>query len=97
MNRPVSWLRGAAVTLAVEALLYVSYPAHEARLHWFTSFFVGGSVALIGMTVYVAQENRRVPLPGMWVILGHVVAMFPDLLFVAGIAHRRWMDVSSAT
>ncbi len=37
--------------------------------------------------------RRAVRLPGLWVVLGHLVAMFPDFLFAAGIPHRRWMDV----
>ena len=32
-------------------------------------------------------------LPLVWVLVGHLVAMAPDLAFVAGHAHRRWMDV----
>lgn len=92
MRRSVLWLAGAAATIAVELALYLNHPAHEARVHWFTHFFVGGTVALVGMTVWVVQENRRVRLMGLWVILGHLVAMFPDLLFAAGIPHRRWMD-----
>ncbi len=38
----VRWLAGAAIAVAVEAFLYLTYQAHEARFHWFTHFFVGG-------------------------------------------------------
>lgn len=82
-----------ALAVAIEVLLYVFYFAHEARFHWFTHFFVGASVALLLMSVVSVRTRRPVPLPLLWPVLGHIVAMFPDFLFEAGIAHRRWMDV----
>ncbi len=33
------------------------------------------------------------PVALVWVLLGHMYAMFPDLLFRAGTAHFRWMNV----
>lgn len=76
-----------------EVGLYASYRGHDARFHWFTHFFVGSSVALAVMAVVAAHTRRPVPLPLAWLFLAHVVAMFPDFLFTAGIAHERWMDV----
>ena len=81
------------LSIAVELLLYVFYFAHEARFHWFTHFFVGASVALLTMSAVSRRTRRPVPLPLLWPVLGHIVAMFPDFLFEEGIAHRRWMDV----
>ena len=82
-----------ALAIAVEIALYRFYFAHEARFHWFTHFFVGGALALIVMSLVAWRTRRPVRLPLIWPILGHIVAMFPDFLFEAGIAHRRWMDV----
>ncbi|MBW3614662.1 MAG: hypothetical protein KY439_05040 [Actinobacteria bacterium] len=76
-----------------EVGLYASYRGHDARFHWFTHFFVGASVALVVMAVVALRTRRAVPLALVWPFLGHVVAMFPDFLFTAGIAHERWMDV----
>ena len=45
------------------------------------------------MSIVARRSGRPVPFPLLWLILGHAVAMFPDFLFEAGIAHRRWMDV----
>ncbi|MDQ3570524.1 MAG: hypothetical protein M3396_07870 [Actinomycetota bacterium] len=73
--------------------LYASYRGHDARFHWFTHFFVGASLALVVMALVAARTRRPVPLPLVWPLLGHVVAMFPDFLFAGGIAHQRWMDV----
>ncbi|MDQ6892767.1 MAG: hypothetical protein M3167_08825 [Acidobacteriota bacterium] len=96
MNRPRasgSTVLRILLAVGVEAFLYLNYFAHEARFHWFTHFYVGGSVALILVAVVARRLRRPVPFPLVWVILGHLVAMFPDFLFEAGIAHRRWMDV----
>lgn len=91
--RRLRWWSGAAATIAAEALLYAAYQAHEARLHWFTHLFVGGTSALVVMTAVAWRSGRPVRLPGLWVVVGHLVAMFPDLLFAAGIPHHRWMDI----
>jgi hypothetical protein len=91
--------RGLRVCLAcvvaalAEVALYASYRGHEARFHWFTHFFVGASAALLLMAPVAARSRTPVELPVVWAVLGHLYAMFPDFLFVAGIAHRRWMDV----
>lgn len=92
MSARLRSLIGVALAGASEAFLFMRYQAHDAPYHWFTHFLVGGSVALIWMTVWVVQERRRVSLAAVWVVLGHLVAMFPDLLFAWGIPHQRWMD-----
>lgn len=81
------------IALLAEVGLYASYRGHDASFHWFTHFFVGASVALVAMAVVAARTRRLVPLPLVWIFLAHVVAMFPDFLFTAGIAHERWMDM----
>lgn len=82
---------GWALTLAFEALVF-QFQSHDERSGWFTHFFIGAGVALIAMTVWLVEERRPVPLPGLWLVAGHLLAVFPDLLFAAGIAHRHWMD-----
>ena len=81
------------IVVLAEAALYASYRGHDARFHWFTHFFVGASVALVAMAVVAARTSWPVPVPLVWPFLAHMVAMFPDFLFTAGVAHRRWMDV----
>lgn len=81
------------LAVAVEILLYVSYRGHEARFHYVTHLFVGASAALLVMAAVAWRRGRPVPYPLVWPVLGHVLAMFPDLLFAAGVAHYRWMDV----
>ena len=81
------------VAVLAEVGLYASYRGHDARFHWFTHFFVGAAAALLGMAAVAAHIRRPVPLPLVWPFLAHVVAMFPDVLFTAGVAHERWMDL----
>lgn len=90
------WLRsalGVALAVGVEEYLYLSYRSLDARFHWFTHVFVGSAIALLIMAAVAARTRRPVPMPLAWLILGHLVAMLPDFLFAAGIAHQRWMDV----
>ena len=93
-----SWARarlivGTVAALAVEVVLYRSYLAGDGSFHWFTHFFAGTSLVLLIMTVVTLRRRRPVPVPLLWLVIGHLVAMGPDLLFVKEIAHRRWMDV----
>ena len=82
-----------AVAVLAEIGLYLSYRGHDARFHWFTHFFVGSSAALVVMTAVTLRQRRAAPLPLVWLLLGHLVAAFPDVLFLFGIAHQRWMDI----
>jgi len=84
------WLAVAGI---VEAALYASYLDEDGQYHWFTHFFVGASVALLVMTIVATATRRPVPLPFVWILLGHLIAMAPDLAFLEGVAHGRWMDV----
>lgn len=84
------WCAPAA---AVETLLFLSYRSHDARFHWFTHFFVGASAGLIAMAGVAARRQRAISLPLLWIVAAHLFAMFPDLLFLAGIPHQPWMDL----
>ncbi|HUP68454.1 MAG TPA: hypothetical protein VM142_01440 [Acidimicrobiales bacterium] len=81
------------ISVLVEVGLYASYRNHDGRFHWFTHFFVGAAAALVVMAVVAARTHRPAPLPLVWLLAGHLVAMFPDFLFAAGVAHYRWMEV----
>jgi len=93
VRRGSSLIAQAVAALAVEALLYWRYGDEQARYHWFTHFFVGASLALLLVSSYVAVRGRVPTLVILVPIFGHLCAMFPDVLFELGIAHRRWMDI----
>lgn len=84
---------GAGAALGVEVVLYWFYLNGDGAFHWFTHFFAGTSAALAIMAVLVLRRRRPVRLPLLWLIVGHLVAMGPDVLFVHEMAHRRWMDI----
>lgn len=82
-----------AVGVLAEAGLYLSYRDKDARFHWFTHFLLGAGVALVVMAIAAWRTGRPVRFPLLWLVVGHLVAMFPDFLFQLGVAHERWMDV----
>lgn len=79
--------------VAIEVALYWSYLGGDGPFHWFTHFFAGTSFALLVMTLVSVRTRRPVPVPLLWLVMGHLAAMGPDLLFVNEMAHQRWMDV----
>ncbi|MBW3546642.1 MAG: hypothetical protein KY452_00695 [Actinobacteria bacterium] len=81
------------MAVVVEVALFTSYQGHDAKFHWFTHFFVGTSAALLAMAGVALRTRRAVPLPLVWLLSGHLFAMLPDVLFNAGVAHERWMEV----
>ncbi len=81
-----------ALILAEFALL-ATYRGHEAGFHWATHFLVAlAVVALLNLAWLLARDA---PAPGqiLSILAAHLVAMFPDFLFSAGIPHYPWMDV----
>ena len=83
-----------ALFAAAEVLLYLSYQHHDARFHWFLHFFVGTSAALIAMAVLTFWSARPVRFPLLWLLMGHLIAMLPDILWnLQVLPHQPWMDV----
>jgi hypothetical protein len=75
-------------------MLYISYRENDGRFHWFLHFFVGASVALLAMAVFTFVSGRRVLFVPVWLFIGHLIAMIPDVLWQLLIAaHEPWMDV----
>ena len=91
--RALSICLWCAAAIVVEVLLYLSYRGHDARFHWLTHFLVGASFALALMTVQSWRTRRPTRFPLVWLLLAHLYAMVPDLLFSLGVPHYRWMEV----
>jgi hypothetical protein len=84
----------SALFATVELLLYLSYQHHDARFHWFLHFFVGTSGALIVMAAMTYWFHRTILSPLLWLLTGHAIAMFPDILWNFQLLHHQsWMDV----
>jgi len=79
---------------AAEAFLYVSYQQNDGEFHWFLHFFVGASTALILMGLITLLSRRLIRHSLRWIFVGHIIAMFPDILWNFLVAtHEPWMDV----
>lgn len=79
--------------VVVEVLLFHSYRDHEADFHWAAHFLVGLSAAALFNLVWLAIKGA--PARGLLIsiLLGHLFAMAPDLIFNAGVAHAPWMNL----
>ncbi len=92
--RPRTLLIQAAVLIVAEVLLFRSYFHHEAGFHWATHFLIGLTAAAAVNAVWLALKGAPARGQLLWVLGLHLYAMFPDLLFSAGlIPHDGWMDV----
>ena len=92
--RPLSLAVQLVVLVVAEVALYVSYSAHDAQFHWATHFLVG----LVFASLVLLFRLLVTGAPGPWLLLPmvlvfHLYAMLPDLLFRGGVPHYRWMDV----
>lgn len=78
--------------VATEAALFRTYRANDARFHWYVHFLTAGQVTLHALA-WRRRRGLRVPDVVGSVVAVHLVAVVPDVLFMGGRAHRRWMDV----
>ncbi len=81
-----------AVLVAAEIALYSSYATHEARFHWATHFLVGLTVASLWRAAFLLVAARPTRFQLLSILGFHLWAMWPDLVFRAGVPHYRWMD-----
>lgn len=91
--RARSLLLQLVVLAAAEVLLFASYAGHDARFHWATHFLVGLIAAAVFLSGYLLVAARPAPGQLLAVLVLHLVAMAPDLLFRIGDPHAWWMDV----
>lgn len=90
--RPRSLLLQLIVLTAAEVGLYQAYSVHDSRFHYATHLLV----ALIATSAFQAVYLLLAARPARGQILSllgfHLLAMWPDLVFRAGVPHYRWMD-----
>ena len=91
--RPRWLLLQLVVLVAAETYLFASYREHESSFHWATHFLVGFGAAALWNLGWLML--KRTPAPGqlLSILAFHLLAMFPDLMFSAGVPHYPWMDV----
>ncbi len=90
--RPGTLLAQLVVLVVAELVLYSSYAAHEARFHWATHFLVELLTAGLWLSAHLLVRDRPAPAQLATVLALHLVAMWPDLVFRAGVPHYAWMD-----
>lgn len=91
MSHPV---RVNLIFVGVEVAFYVLYFYYAATFHWFLHFFVGAAIVLILMSILMLYHKINVRWPFLWLFVGHLVAMFPDVLFrFLKMPHQHWMDI----
>lgn len=78
--------------VATETALFRTYRANDARFHWYVHFLAAGQVTLHALA-WRRRRGMSVPPVVGTVVAVHLLAAVPDVLFMGGIAHRRWMDV----
>lgn len=78
--------------VATEMALFGTYRDNDARFHWYVHFLTAGQMTLHALAW---RRRRGLPVPPATgtVVAVHLLAAVPDVLFMGGVAHRRWMDV----
>jgi len=96
---PARQLPVAETVLAAvgEAVLLATYASQDAVYHWLTHLLAGGTAALTALAAVAAVRRRPVRSAPLWVLLGHVIAVIPDVLFAAGLATNHGWTSSSPT
>lgn len=90
--RPVTLLAQLVFLVVAELALYASYAAHDARFHWATHFLVGLLVTALWQSAHLLVAARPARAQLATIVVFHLWAMWPDLVFRAGVPHYRWMD-----
>ena len=90
---PRTLLVQAVGLVAAEVALYVSYSVHDAHFHWATHFLVALLVTALWQSLHLLVAARPARGQLITLLLFHLWAMWPDLIFRIGVPHFRWMDV----
>lgn len=76
-----------------EALILTAYALTDALFHWSTHFLVGLTAAAVYNLLVLTIRGKPAPGQLASVLVLHLVAMAPDLVFPLGIPHLAWMDI----
>ena len=90
--RPVTLLAQLVLLVVAEIGLYASYASHDARFHWATHFLVGLLLTALWQSLHLLVAARPARGQLATILVFHLWAMWPDLLFRIGVPHYRWMD-----
>lgn len=91
--RPHGLIAQLLVLVLAEYGLFLSYRDQDADFHWATHFLVGLAAAALLNFAWLVLKAAPARGAVLSVLAAHLVAMFPDLLFRAGVPHADWMNV----
>ena len=89
---PRRLLGEVAVLVVAEALLLRVYGSYDSSFHWAAHFLVGLIAATAWLGCYLLLTSRPAQGQVLMVLPFHLYAMFPDLLYRAGIPHAAWSN-----
>ena len=78
--------------IIAEALLLRIYGGYDSSFHWAAHFLVALIATVAWLTSYLLVASRPAPGQVLTVLPFHLYAMFPDLLYRAGIPHAAWSN-----
>lgn len=81
------------VLVMSEVALFRVYGGYDSRFHWGAHFLVGLLTAALWLSVVLLVKGAPARGQLLTVLLFHLYAMAPDLVFRAGGPHARWMNV----
>jgi len=81
-----------AALVVAEALLLRVYGGYDSSFHWAAHFLVGVIATAAWLAVYLLVTSRPAPGQVLTVLPFHLYAMFPDLMYRAGIPHGAWSN-----
>jgi len=91
--RPRGLLAQLAVLVVAEVALFRSYGTFDSSFHWAAHFLVGVIGASVFLSAWLLVASAPARFQVVVLLLFHLYAMFPDLLFRAGVPHSPWMNV----
>lgn len=93
--RPASLAVQLVLLVLVELALFQAYSVHDSRFHYATHLLVAILAAAAVQAAFLLLAAR--PARGQLLAIAglHLLAMWPDLAFRAGVPHYRWMDALS--
>lgn len=90
--RPRRLFAELAALVVAEALLLRVYGGYDSSFHWAAHFLVAVIATAGWLATYLLVTSRPAAGQVLTVLPFHLYAMFPDLLYRAGIPHAAWSN-----
>lgn len=82
-----------AVLLGAEAAIVAVYWKPDSLFHWSIHFLVGLTAAAVWNLAVLLVLDRPAPGQLASILVLHLIAMAPDILFGFDVPHHAWMDL----